>query len=78
MKNGGNIITVVVLIIGMAVAWGIIRTEVNYNAVGIDKNFVQIDHLKTWANQVDIQYTEIRVKLQNIEALLLDVKSRIP
>lgn len=71
-----NAITVIVLIIGLAVTWGGLRVEVSHNVATISSNLDKIETLRTWANLTDIQYTEIRVKLANIEGLLLELRER--
>ena len=71
-----NLLTIIVLIIGLAVTWGGLKAEVEHNMVAIDNNIQKIEKIRTWANQTDIQYTEIRVKLSNIESLLLELREK--
>ena len=71
-----NLLTIIVLIIGLAVTWGGLKAEVEHNMVAIDNNIQKIEKIRTWANQTDIQYTEIRVKLNNIESLLLELREK--
>lgn len=73
-RNIGNLITIILLIISLSVAFGVVKTHVAYNTSSIQTNVKQIEKLREWANKTDIQYTEIRVKLQNIESLLLEMR----
>jgi len=75
-RNVGNLITIILLIISLSIAYGVVKTNVAYNTQHIESNAAQIERIRTWANKTDVQYTEIRVKLQNIEALLLEMREK--
>ena len=74
VNNIGNLITIFILIAGLAIAWGIIRTEVSHNTDVIARNESHIDTIKVWQSQTDVKYAEIQKDLQYIKALLLNLQ----
>jgi hypothetical protein len=85
MRNGVallfNLITIVVMIVALAVAWGKITAEVSYNAALIQETRadIKVFQLESKANAVqfaEIQkdLTEIRKDLSYIQALLTELR----
>ena len=79
-RNGvsiiANMITIVVLLISLAVAWGQISSQVDFNKVTIleNRNNIRIFQIESRDNAV--QFAEIQKDLAYIKALLIEIRGK--
>ena len=71
-----NVVTVVVLIVSIAIAWGVIRSDVVHNAHAITANAIEIRANSDEIVEGRVTRQEILTKLSYIEALLLELRDK--
>jgi len=78
-RNGvsilANLITVIVLLVSLAVAWGQISSAVEYNTNEIKTNRAEIIILRLDAVTNKVQYAEIQKDIQYIKQILIEMKN---
>ena len=76
MKNVGNAITIIILLIGLAVGWGILQSDVKHNTDTLTA--VSAVVRDNTAEIIDGRITreQILTKLSYIEALLLELREK--
>jgi len=79
-RNGvsiiANLITVIVLLIGLAVAWGQINSQVDYNEITIMENRGSIRAFQIESKSNAVQFAEIQKDLAYIKALLVEIRGK--
>jgi hypothetical protein len=79
-RNGvsilANLITVVVLLISLAVAWGQINSQVEFNKITIAENHDNIKVFQVEARSNDVQFAEIQKDLAYIKVLLIEMRGK--
>ena len=79
-RNGvsiiANLITVIVLLIGLAVAWGQINSQVEYNEITIMENRESIRAFQIESKSNAVQFAEIQKDLAYIKALLVEIRGK--
>ena len=79
-RNGvsiiANLITVIVLLVSLAVAWGQINSQVDYNKVTIAENRSNIRAFEIESKSNAVQFAEIQKDLAYIKALLVEIRGK--
>ena len=71
-----NLITVIVLIISLSIAWGQINSQVDFNKVTISENRDNIKVFQVEARSNAVQFAEIQKDLAYIKALLVEMRGK--
>lgn len=71
-----NLITVIVLIISLSIAWGQINSQVDFNKVTINENRENIKVFQVEARSNAVQFAEIQKDLAYIKALLVEMRGK--
>lgn len=79
-RNGvsifANLITIVVLLVSLAIAWGQIESQVDFNKVTIAENRYNIRTFEIESKANAVQFAEIQKDLAYIKALLLEMRGK--
>ena len=76
MKNVGNAITIIILLIGLAVGWGILQSDVKHNTDTLTAVSAVVRDNTAEIIDGRIMREQILTKLSYIEALLLELREK--